>query len=134
MFTFISSPYKHKNPDVVEARVKLTKLYANTLIKRGMLVYSPIVYATAFKSLAACEEIPESVWVGHSMYMLASAARIVILEIKGYMESVGIAAEIAFAELKDIPITYSSELEIKPLTVEGKLEEERLRLFLSNNT
>lgn len=126
MFTYVAAPLKHENKSVEEARIRLANLYTTVLLEQGRIVYCPIVYSYCFKPLGLCLPIPETTWIAHSIYMMAAANDLLVLEIPGYKESIGVAAEIAYAELYSIPIEYSSNVNLKIIKTSQKIEEEEL--------
>jgi len=102
---YLAGPYTHKDEAVRVARFEaLTKKAAELMID-GHVVFSPITHGHA---IAERHDLPlEFDWWQHQcLKMLENAKRLIVVRIDGYAESVGVQAEIAYAEANNIPVGF----------------------------
>ncbi len=104
-YVYLASPYSHQDPFIREDRYLRASQATAHLLKQGIAVYSPIVHC---HELAKIADLPKdfTFWQNYNMAMLSRADKFMILRIEGYDTSVGVAAEKAFAEMKNIPVEY----------------------------
>ena len=91
-FTYLASPFEHKNPDVMEARCESVRLITSSLVAKGDVVFSPIAYTEN-------SELPEPPqgWLKFDLAMLQCADLLLIACMPGHQDSAGIKQEIEFA-------------------------------------
>ena len=96
-YVYLASPYSHPNPLVREARYRIARDAVAHLLIRKIWVYSPIVHC---HDLTKEYSLPFDAthWREYNEAMLREADELVVLNIPGWRESVGVAAEIAFAK------------------------------------
>ena len=102
-FTYLASPFEHKNPDVMEARCESVRLITSSLVAKGDVVFSPIAYTEN-------SELPEPPqgWLKFDLAMLQCADLLLIACMPGHQDSAGIKQEIEFAKKHDIKINRHS--------------------------
>ena len=102
---FVSSPYTSQDPAVTLERYENVCKYTAELVASGQVAFSPIVYGHTLLSYA---KMPSDwqFWKNFCESFLSKCAEVHVLTIPGWQESTGVAAEIAFAESKEIPIKY----------------------------
>jgi len=102
---YLAGPYSHKDEAVREERFEALTKKAAELMLGGIVVFSPITHGHA---IAQRHDLPlEFEWWQHQcITMLGLASRLIVLQLDGHAESVGVAAEIAFAEKHGISIGY----------------------------
>ena len=102
---YLAGPYSHKDEAVRVARFEALTKKAVQLMMDGHVVFSPITHGHA---IAERHDLPlEFVWWSHQcLTMLEKAKKLIVLRIDGYAESVGVQAEIRYAEKNNIPIGY----------------------------
>ena len=106
-FVYLASPYTHHDPEVVEERVLLAGVCAAKMMECGVSVFSPVVH-----SHYLCEHLPldlrfdHEFWMRQDLAVLKSADKLVVLQLKGWKKSRGVAREIAAAEAVGIPVVY----------------------------
>lgn len=105
LLTYLASPYSHCDPAVREARYQLAVLVSAELIKRGLLVYSPIVHCHPI-GLALDAPADFNTWSAHCLHMLSKADKMIVLKADGWEKSKGVNAEIQWAVLNKIPVHY----------------------------
>lgn len=102
---YLAGPYSHPDEEVREARFRALTAKAADLMLAGNVVFSPITHG---HTIAEYHDLPLDFgwWGSQCMGMLKHADRLIVLRLDGYAESVGVKAEIAFAEKHSIPIGY----------------------------
>lgn len=115
---YLASPYSHADPKIIEARFEYATKVSGFLMNEGSVVFSPITHSHL---VAKMWNMPTvwSFWQGQDLHILRRCDSLVVLAIPGWKESVGVQAEIEFAEDIEIPISmlYPEKLP-HPLNVE----------------
>ena len=95
-YIYLASPYSHPDPAVREARYRAARDTAAWMLAQRLWVYSPIVHC---HDLAQSAGLPTdfAFWGEYNRAMIASAESLYVLLLPGYLESVGVNAEIAYA-------------------------------------
>lgn len=103
---YLGCPYSHSDWKQRELRFHLVSRAAGRLMLQGHVVYSPISH-----SHPVCCVTPglrpkgwEDFWREQDFWFLARAERLTILALPGWERSVGLQAEIAYAEARGIEI------------------------------
>ncbi len=101
---YLASPYSHKDRNIRMLRLGQACEYAASQIGLGRKLYSPIAanYPIAEHMGGSCWET----WKEYDLFMLAMSSKLEVLKLDGWEDSVGVQAEIAFAQEKGIPIVY----------------------------
>lgn len=100
---YLASPYSHPDPAIRQARHDAVARFAGAMIKRGMVVYSPIAHTHAIAQVC---DLPGTweFWKRQDEAMLDLASGLVVLCLDGWQESVGVQAEIAYANCRGIEV------------------------------
>lgn len=101
---YLASPYSHPDARVREERFRQACVATAELLRLGHVVFSPIVH-----SHPLCEfGLPGdwSWWERVDGEMLRRCDRVVVLMIDGWIDSLGVAAEIAMAHELGKPVRY----------------------------
>ena len=104
-YTYLASPYTHKDPEVVRERVRLSAKAVARLLQEGENSYSPIVHGYAVEVWISYA-LPYEVWLEHGLEMLKRASCCAVLMLPGWQISRGVAAEVELAKKWGIPVTY----------------------------
>jgi dCTP diphosphatase len=99
---YLSSPYFDPNPLIKEARHAIVNRVAFKLMSQGIMVYSPLTHNLPIDRLGI-----HGNWVTWKKFdheMLSRCNRLIVLKLKGWENSKGVAAEIACAEKLKMPI------------------------------
>jgi hypothetical protein len=102
---FVSSPYTHSNPEVVEENyVKVTKLVSE-LCSNGQVAISPITYG---HTLLKFKDMPSDweFWKNFCLTLLKKCDEMVVYKMEGWDKSKGVTEEINMAESLGLKITY----------------------------
>jgi hypothetical protein len=96
-FYYLASPYSHPDIRVLESRYRAALAAVNYLMKKGIVVFSPIVHN---HMIAMNYGLPTgwSYWAKYDEIYLKASAGLIILELDGWKESIGIDAEITIAK------------------------------------
>jgi uncharacterized protein (DUF3820 family) len=94
---YLATPYSHEDPLVREDRFRVVTKAAADLMQFGLLVYSPITHGHL---LAQSGGLPKTweYWKEHNSKMMLVCTHLVVLNIPGFKESIGVAMEIKLAE------------------------------------
>ena len=126
---YLAQPFKHKDHQIEVARYGFAVAYVAAEHKRGKMMYSPIVHSYWLNQ--SFDDGPKDFdfWREFDFNMLSKANYMYVLPLEGWKESVGVKAEIDFANAVGIPysvisLTYDTlhkefglktEYEAKPL-------------------
>jgi len=107
---YLSSPYTHKDADVRRRRFEIVTHCASILKRAGCFVFAPIVHA---HPIAVAHGLPLDweYWKRFDHMMLERSQAMLITEIEGWQESVGLREERLFAAELGLPIGYLPEPE-----------------------
>lgn len=103
--TYLASPYSHKDPAVIKDRVRgVTQATVWLIREKDWNVFSPIVHSHPLAEAGL--QGGWGFWKLIDTEYLSVSARMVVLAIEGWRESVGVQAEIKIAEGMGIPVYY----------------------------
>lgn len=107
---YLASPYSHKDKVVVETRYYYTCDKCAEYIKKGILVYSPIVHNHV---IALEHDIPGDFkfWKKFDEEMIRKSSEVHVLKLDGWELSKGVENEIKFAKSLNIPVKYINLVE-----------------------
>ena len=106
-YIYIASPYSNPDPIVMRKRFDAVLRYTADCMKKGEIVYSPIVHN---HPIAQVTELPATwdFWKRIDFTFLKRASELRVLMLQGWKESIGVTDEIGYAIMQDIPVTYVS--------------------------
>jgi hypothetical protein len=102
--TYLASPYSHPDCFVQKIRYEQACKATATLIRRGHLVYSPIVHSHPLVKHGLPADW--SYWREIDEAMLSRCHQLIVLTLDGWEHSKGVMAEIELAHKMDLPIWY----------------------------
>lgn len=105
---YIASPYSHESSDIMRDRFEAVCDYAGRLMQMGHVVYSPIAHS---HPIAMRVGLPTDwdYWKTFDHAMITRSTSLMVFQLPGWNESVGVTAEIQMAQALGIPIDYSGE-------------------------
>lgn len=106
--TYLACPYSHPDRAVRVARFNAANAAAGELMRQGHLVFSPISHTHPIAEACALP-LGWDFWQAFDRAYLDHSHLLVVLEIDGWRESRGVAAEIAIAREQGLPIVYIGE-------------------------
>lgn len=102
---FVSSPYSHKDPEIVKRRVDQVCKFCAKKIAEGFIFFSPIAYGHLMLSYCPMPSDWEF-WKNYCEGFLSKCDEMIVLMLPGWQVSIGVQEEIEFATKKNIPISY----------------------------
>ena len=101
----ISSPYSHSDVTVKIDRVTRLALFIDAEIKKGNLVFSPVLYGLKVLEYASgLDDWPT--WKPFCENAILASKEVWVLMFDGWDKSTGVKAEIDFAIANNIPVKY----------------------------
>lgn len=101
---YLASPYTHLDPTVRQSRFEAVCQATAALIRRGEIVYSPIVHGHPLCQYGLPGDW--AFWQEYDLAFLKKCDRLFVLTLEGWKESVGVRAEIEAAQKLEKPVTY----------------------------
>lgn len=107
---YLAIPYNDPDHTVREFRYKAVNKVAGKLMLEGHHVYSPISHS---HSIAKTYNLPRGweYWSEHDKKILKICKKLIVLKLPGWDKSLGVTAEIKFAQENNIPIEYMEYVE-----------------------
>lgn len=102
---YVASPYSSDDPVKVLARFLSVSSFVDSMINKGFVAFSPIVYCHPIAARIDAG-IDAHSWIHFNVSMLRRVEAIYILCLDGWEESVGVTLEIKIATLLNIPMVY----------------------------
>jgi nucleoside 2-deoxyribosyltransferase len=108
---YLASPYSSTDPQVVLDRVDATAQALARLIESGELVFSPIIHSHPIAHLVSFSALNHtegelSGWMKFDFDFISKCDEVWVLQLDGWEQSRGIAAEIEYAESQQKPVRY----------------------------
>ena len=103
--TYLATPYSHGSIAMRFRRFNVANRVAAELIKSGELIFSPISHT---HHMALLHDLPADweFWEQHCRVYLNASHKLIVLQQDGWMESVGVQAEIKLAEELQLTIEH----------------------------
>lgn len=102
---YLASPYSHHDALVRHERYILTLAYTHVCLRRGEIVFSPIVYGHQFAEMGLAGT-DFRFWQSFNDSMVLRSTAVRVLKIAGWDQSVGVEHEMLLAKTHEIPITF----------------------------
>jgi NTP pyrophosphatase (non-canonical NTP hydrolase) len=118
---YLSSPFRCDDEMLRNERYEQTALALTSLMNKGKHVFSPIIHNSPIKRIADLGSSWED-WEQFDLDMLSRCDAVMVLKIDGWERSVGVQAEIDYAQTNNIPIYYTD-----PVSLEEVMQEARNR-------
>jgi hypothetical protein len=113
---YLACPYTDKNPKICLRRFELATAAAATLVKRGLVVFSPITMTHPIDvALSGDNTLGSDFWVKFDEAFMEICSEMIILKAEGWKESSGIQREIEFFRKAGKPVSFMQESDIDPL-------------------
>lgn len=105
---YLASPYSHPLEEIRQYRWSVVLKVAARLMKEGHHVFSPIVHC---HDMARFFDMPtdHKFWQTYDEHMISKADALWVLRMEGWDKSNGVASEIGFAQLHQIPVHFIDE-------------------------
>lgn len=107
---YLASPYNHADAETRERRFREVCAIAAQLMKNGTLLFCPIAHT---HPIALAGDLPKGweYWQAYDRKMLAACDELWIVQMEGWDKSEGVAAELAIANERGMPVHYLPFLE-----------------------
>jgi len=109
---YLASPYTSPHGHIMQGRYIAACHAAATIALEGKCVYSPIVH---WHMVAVMHSLPRdfAFWDKQSFAMIDISAGVIVLQLEGWEQSIGVMKEIEYAQARGLPVTYMAEEEIQ---------------------
>lgn len=106
---YLACPYQHPDHAVMVDRFNAVNRAAAKLMGEGKYVISPI---SACHPIAEVGDLPRGweYWEGYDRALLQCCGKLIVLKLRGWDRSVGVAAEIGIAKEFGLEIEYMEEI------------------------
>jgi hypothetical protein len=101
---YLASPYTHPDPAIREERFRAVCGCAATLKRAGWSVFCPVAHSHPITLAGAPGDWPT--WKRVDFPVLAICKALIILQLPGWAESVGVAEEMAYVRRKNRPVLF----------------------------
>jgi hypothetical protein len=105
---YLATPYSHEDPVVMESRFESVNRVAAKLMSDGLHIFSPISHT---HPIAIAGKLPTGweFWNQYDKLVISVCKGMIVLCLDGWLESVGVTAEIDIAKEFGVPIEYINE-------------------------
>lgn len=103
---YLASPYSHPSDKVKDRRAKQVSKVAARLMKHGYNIYCPIAETVMVAQAGNIKNTDWEFWKDQDIPKLERCDELWVVGLKGWENSVGVAAEMQFAKLAHIPISF----------------------------
>lgn len=104
---YLAGPYHSVHSHIKERRYNQLTFVAAQLMKRGEVIFSPITHCHYLAQEHASFEGPDF-WLTQDLAILRRCDKLLVLQLDGWENSVGLKREIEFATEHNIPVEYIS--------------------------
>jgi hypothetical protein len=105
---YLAVPYTHPDKFVIQQRFDKVNKVSARLMSEGINVFSPISHT---HPIALAGSLPTNweFWKNYDMAFLSCSKKLIVLQLDGWENSVGVQAEIQIAKNLGLPIEYIKE-------------------------
>jgi len=105
---YLASPYSHPDATVRQERYEAACTATAALLLEGEFVFSPIVHSHPLTQ----HGLPSDwqFWERHARWHLERCDELVVLQLDGWQDSVGLCAEVELAAELGKPVRYVSQV------------------------
>ena len=113
---YLACPYTDQNRTIRFRRFELATAAAATLVKRGLVVFSPITMTHPMDvALAGDDTLGSDFWIKFDETFMDKCSEMIILQIEGWEQSSGVQREMEFFTKAGKPVSFMKESDIDPL-------------------
>lgn len=102
---YLAGPYSHPDPAVREGRFRALNAVSAKLMRDGLHIFSPISHTHPI-ALAGDLPIGFDFWQEYDKAILVTCAKLIVLRLDGWEESLGVRAEMQIAKDIGIPVEF----------------------------
>lgn len=124
---YLATPYTHPDIDTKRSRGRKAMKAAVDLLNLGVYVFSPIAYNTPMEE----HDLPSNweFWEDYDKAFVRRCDAVLVLQMDGWDKSVGVKAEIEYAEMLGMPVFYITEQQIENYDVDFLFADENVSIF-----
>lgn len=109
---YLASPFTHPSKHVRSRRINRVTDVTIRLLRAGIQAFSPISYNGAWERTVYRLPCEWPFWEKYDKNFLKRCDAMIVLKIPGWKESVGVTAEIEYADQLGMPIFYITEEQV----------------------
>lgn len=102
---YLCSPYSHADPKVRHERYLAVLKKTGEYLANGEFVFSPICYSHQF-AVSSDFDVRWEFWKPFDLHMIEISDGLIVMQLEGWEQSIGVKAEIEYAKVLNIPIEY----------------------------
>ena len=108
---YLASPYSHKDWKIKKQRAEAVTKAAVDLLHQGVYCFAPIAYNEPWEKF----DLPGDwqFWEKFDKAFIDKMDGVIVLQLDGWEQSVGVAAEIQYAKSVNKPVYYITESQIE---------------------
>lgn len=127
MMVYLASPYSHVDAAVRQRRYEAACAVTAAMLKRGVVVFSPIVHSHPLVAHGLSGEW--DFWQPVDQVYLDASRALMVLQLPGWRESVGVQWEIEYARAAGKPVGFIplARAEFQLLSRISQIEEKKKR-------
>lgn len=110
--TYLASPYSSSDATIRHQRYLAAYAATLLLIRRGQVVFSPIVYSHQYAEECGTDFAS---WSAFDLGMIDAASSVAVLMLAGWRESVGVQAELRHARAAGKPVVFLDPVTLEPV-------------------
>jgi hypothetical protein len=103
---YIASPYSSPSDAVRQYRYDKVVKYVTKMMLTGCNVFSPVIHSHPMNTSLYRSTGDWRYWKRYSLFMLSKCDGMLVLMLDGWLDSVGVTAEIDEAKKLGLPINY----------------------------
>jgi len=102
---FLSLPYSHEDPLVIEYRYLVSLQVSAKLLLEGHIVFSPVSVGHPLTKLDSMVGSDWTFWKNYCESLIDISDEVYVIQIDGVDSSIGVGGEILYAATKGIKVT-----------------------------
>jgi nucleoside 2-deoxyribosyltransferase len=106
---YLAQPYTSPHLEVMHERYEAALAFVAHISRKNQCIYSPVVH---YHPVAVYHDLPRAFdfWRPLNEHMIDLADSLYVLQLEGWRESFGTAAEIAYAKSLGKPVVYVDDV------------------------
>jgi hypothetical protein len=101
---YLAIPYTDPDPEVMQARFEMANLIAAELMKKGLLIYSPISHSHPIAQYGL--PLDWKYWQYYDREIMKICDELIVIKADGWVESKGVREEIFMASMMNLMVSY----------------------------
>lgn len=105
-FWYLATPYSKFKGGIHEAFILACEAAGKLMTERGLCVYSPIAESHPIAQMCGLDPLDHGIWLPACAPKMAAAHGLLVVEMPGWQDSVGVRHEIENFKAKGKPVHY----------------------------